>query len=184
LEPTYLAPLALPDGALIEEMCLYAYDSDPDVDVTVRLVAVKLTPDGESPDIVAVGPILSSTILGFGRFCASVSETVRRKLDVDGDGEDDAAAWYLRAYLRPNESPSHGLGGVRIRWRRQTSPPPSVATFGDVPTSHPFYEFVESLAASGITGGCGGGNFCPASPLTRGQMAVFLSKSLGLHWTD
>jgi hypothetical protein len=51
-----------------------------------------------------------------------------------------------------------------------------------VPTNHPFFQFVEALAASGITAGCGNGNFCPDAPLTRGQMAVFLSKALGLHW--
>jgi hypothetical protein len=51
-----------------------------------------------------------------------------------------------------------------------------------VPTNHPFFQFVEALAASGITAGCGNGNFCPDAPLTRGQIAVFLSKALGLHW--
>jgi S-layer homology domain len=64
----------------------------------------------------------------------------------------------------------------------QVSPAPGAATFGDVPTGHPFFQFVEALAASGITAGCGNGNFCPDAPLTRGQMAVFLSKALGLHW--
>ena len=29
---------------------------------------------------------------------------------------------------------------------------------------------------------CGGGNFCPDAPLTSGQMAVFLSLGLGLHF--
>ena len=28
------------------------------------------------------------------------------------------------------------------------------------------------------------GNYCPDAPLTRGQMAVFLSKALGLHWPE
>ena len=62
------------------------------------------------------------------------------------------------------------------------SPPPGTATFTDVPTSHIFYQYIEALAASGITSGCGGGNFCPDTFLTRGQMAVFLSRALGLHW--
>jgi hypothetical protein len=74
------------------------------------------------------------------------------------------------------------LGYVEIWWRRSVSDPPPTPTFGDVPGSHSFYKFVEALASSGITGGCGGGNYCPDSPLTRGQMAVFLSKALGLHW--
>jgi hypothetical protein len=33
-----------------------------------------------------------------------------------------------------------------------------------------------------FTAGCGGGNYCPDAPLTRGQMAAFLSKALGLHF--
>jgi len=69
-----------------------------------------------------------------------------------------------------------------IGYRLQVSPAPGTATFGDVPVSHPFFQYVEALAASGITGGCGSGNYCPDAPLTRGQMAVFLSKALGLQW--
>jgi len=75
------------------------------------------------------------------------------------------------------------FGYVEIWWRRVVSDPPPTPTFGDVPSSHPFYQFIEALAKSGITAGCGGGNFCPNNPLTRGQMAVFLSKALGLHWS-
>jgi len=36
------------------------------------------------------------------------------------------------------------------------------------------------LAAGEATGGCGGGNYCPANPTTRGQMAPFLVKTFGL----
>jgi hypothetical protein len=57
-----------------------------------------------------------------------------------------------------------------------------VATFGDVPTNHQFFRFIEALVSSGITSGCGGGNYCPNDPVTRGQMAVFLSTALGLHF--
>jgi beta-N-acetylhexosaminidase len=69
-----------------------------------------------------------------------------------------------------------------VTWQRSVSPAPGTQTFGDVPVSHPFHRFIEALATSGITGGCGGGNYCPDSPLTRGQMAVFLSAALGLHF--
>jgi len=74
------------------------------------------------------------------------------------------------------------FGYVEVRWHRVVSDAPELPHFGDVPSSHPFYQFIEALAASGITGGCGNGNFCPEAPLTRGQMAAFLSKALGLHW--
>jgi hypothetical protein len=39
---------------------------------------------------------------------------------------------------------------------------------------------IEQLAAEGITGGCGNGNYCPGDPSTRGQMAVFLTKAFHL----
>ena len=67
-------------------------------------------------------------------------------------------------------------------WQRQVSTPPGSPTFNDVPASDGAYPFIEALAASGITAGCGGGNFCPDTPLTRRQMAVFLAKALGLYW--
>jgi hypothetical protein len=76
------------------------------------------------------------------------------------------------------------FGYVEIWWRRVVSDPPATPTFGDVPTSHLFFQFIEALAKSGITGGCGAGNYCPEAPLTRGQMAVFLAKALGLHWPN
>jgi hypothetical protein len=74
------------------------------------------------------------------------------------------------------------FGYVEVWWHRTVSDAPATPVFGDVPASHPFYQFIEALGASGITGGCGSGNFCPEAPLTRGQMAAFLSKALGLHW--
>ncbi len=76
------------------------------------------------------------------------------------------------------------FGHVEIRWRRLVSPPPGSASFNDVPTDHPFFQYVEALKASGITGGCQAAPplYCPDNPVTRGQMAVFLAKALGLHW--
>jgi hypothetical protein len=56
-------------------------------------------------------------------------------------------------------------------------PPPCAGVFADVPCSSPFAPWIEQLAAEGITGGCGGGNFCPASPVRRDQMAPFLIKA-------
>jgi hypothetical protein len=51
-----------------------------------------------------------------------------------------------------------------------------------VPTSHPFFRFVEALGRAGITSGGSVETFCPDAPLTRGQMAVFLATALGLHF--
>ncbi len=76
------------------------------------------------------------------------------------------------------------FAGVVLGYQLQVSPPPAQATFNDVPTNHPFFQFIEALYASGITAGCGGGNYCPDNPVTRGQMAVFLAKALGLNWSQ
>jgi subtilisin-like proprotein convertase family protein len=58
----------------------------------------------------------------------------------------------------------------------------AVATFGDVPVTHQFWAYIEALFETGITGGCGTNpaRFCPDSPVTRGQMAVFLLR--GVAW--
>jgi hypothetical protein len=52
--------------------------------------------------------------------------------------------------------------------------------FGDVPASSGFCRWIEEAARRGITGGCGGGNYCPTAPVTREQMAVFLVATFGL----
>ena len=56
-------------------------------------------------------------------------------------------------------------------------PPPCTGVFPDVPCSSNFAPWIEALAEAGITGGCGGGNYCPTNPVIRQQMAVFLLKT-------
>ena len=51
-------------------------------------------------------------------------------------------------------------------------------TFADVPPDHFAVVYIEALAASGITSGCGNNNFCPDDQVTRAQMAVFLERAL------
>jgi hypothetical protein len=60
------------------------------------------------------------------------------------------------------------------------APPACTGDFTDVPCPGPFTDWIEQLAAEGVTAGCGGGNYCPDAPNTRGQMAVFLSKTFSL----
>jgi hypothetical protein len=59
-------------------------------------------------------------------------------------------------------------------------PPAATGVFADVPVSDAYAPWIEELALEGVTAGCGAGNYCPASPNTRGQMAVFLEKTFGL----
>jgi len=60
--------------------------------------------------------------------------------------------------------------------------PPACTTpvFNDVPASSPYCRWIEELVRRGVTAGCGGGRYCPADPVTREQMAVFLTTTFGL----
>ena len=168
--PSWL--LHLPEGALLEEVDFHYWDSI----------------DGSQP-------FVSLATMGSG----APDQIINDNLPEFSGGVNDAAfvinpprvihnlntMYVLNMQLDTTDLTHYeALYWITVRYRLQVSPAPEVATFNDVPTNHPFFQFIEALAASGITGGCGGGNYCPDAPLTRGQMAVFLSKALGLHWSS
>ncbi len=74
----------------------------------------------------------------------------------------------------PDEPITRGQMAVFIETAIGNPPVSCAGRFADVPLDHPFCGFIERLAVDGITGGCGGGKFCPDDPVTRAQMAVFL----------
>lgn len=58
------------------------------------------------------------------------------------------------------------------------TPPAATGTvFSDVPANAFAAAWIERLVAEGITAGCGSGNYCPNSTVTRAQMAVFLMRA-------
>lgn len=59
-------------------------------------------------------------------------------------------------------------------------PPAATGVFADAPLSEWWTPWVEQLAAEGITGGCGDGNFCPMDSVTRAEMAAFLVRTFDL----
>ena len=68
---------------------------------------------------------------------------------------------------------------LKARWGAVFLPPPATgAVFPDVQAANPFARWIEELSREGVTGGCGGGLYCPDNPVTRQQMAVFLLKTL------
>jgi hypothetical protein len=56
--------------------------------------------------------------------------------------------------------------------------------FSDVPTSSTYHTTISRLVGAGITGGCGGGKYCPNAAVTRGQMAAFLNRGRGRGGQD
>ncbi len=186
----FFAPLdsgRLPNGALIERIDFFVRDVNPDANAEIGVYLCRhwisedgLQFNGDCSVQTATTGVPGDTVLSL-----TPNHTVRYD-DFDSDGNPEFVGYVLAVQFGINNTPNYTsnlrLRGARILFRRQVSPAPAAASFGDVPTSHPFFQYVEALAASGITAGCGGGNYCPNSPLTRGQMAVFLAKALGLHW--
>jgi hypothetical protein len=169
---TWMAALRLPAGAVITSMELSACDGD----VSGGVLAVLLTAVKPAENLIVreTRTTGNATAPGCSTFPQPVSPTVIV------DNEDTA---YLVA-VTANPGTNLGFGSLRVTYNLQVSPAPAVATFADVPVGHQQFRFIEALFASGITAGCGGGNFCPDAPVTRGQMAVFLSAALGLHFPN
>jgi len=165
-----IASAHLPSGAKISGIEITGCDEDAVNDMSASLAACT-DPDGSCTPLIQAS---SSGTPGCGFFGASVA---------DGAVIDN---------FRTTQVVSLFLGGgsslrfrnVRLFYKRVLSPAPLTATFGDVPTNDQFFRAIEALAASGITSGCGNGNFCPGDPVTRGAMAGFLARALGLFWPN
>ena len=73
-------------------------------------------------------------------------------------------------------------------WKGQhgtEAPPPCTppGTFADVPCPDGFaVDYIEGIAAEGITAGCGNGDYCPNTSITNAQMAVFLVKAFQIPY--
>jgi hypothetical protein len=70
--------------------------------------------------------------------------------------------------------------GAAGRWGTWASyfPPATSPQFADVPNSSAFYDSINIMRLWSITSGCTATDYCPASPVTRGQMAVFIIRAL------
>jgi ELWxxDGT repeat protein len=81
----------------------------------------------------------------------------------------------------PDNNLTRAEMAVLLTVARHETPPPATGTrFADVPAGYWAARWIEQLAADGIASGCGGGNFCPDQPITRGEMAVFLATAFHL----
>jgi hypothetical protein len=163
------AGLGLPSGAVVSRLEIAACHSNA-TDLAVALYRSKLPPKTGLEQLTPPGTIATP---GCGRFSVTPLSPSQAVID-----NDTATYWIVISTV----GSAAFFDSVRVYYQLQVSPAPGAASFGDVPPTHPFFQFIQALVASGITVGCGGGNYCPDAPLTRGQMAVFLSKALGLHF--
>ena len=170
------APVNVPSGARIYQIGIWCYDASDTGDVSVELWSIPVDTT-QDPELIGTATSTGATGYQFASVAqGAIAYTVRNDLQTGG------ANAYVVVHLPANAQTQAGFKSVDIRYDTTVSQPVFSPTFGDVPADHPFYVFVEALAASEITAGCGNGNFCPDLPVTRGQMAVFLAKGLGLFW--
>ena len=108
----------------------------------------------------AAGYIEQLASEGLTNGCAPAEFCPNRPID-----RAEMAAFLLRA--------RNGAGWV--------PPPPTGAVFTDVPVDHWAAGYIEALAEAGITLGCGQGIYCPLNPVTRAEMAAFLTRTFVLE---
>lgn len=182
----YEHPLHLPEGAKIYAIRLLAYDNDAANDVSLSIQRVTMTPYGAgSGSSYSYGQVANSAVSTAGQqtdMQGPQSYSINQTFDTYDYPATNAAVFYSLRMIIPASTTNLRAHSVHVYWQRQSAPAPATASFSDVPTSNPFFNDVEQLRKSGITSGCGGGNFCPDSPVTRGQMAAFLNRAFGLHW--
>ena len=173
------AQFQVPEGSVLRFFRFWAFDNDAADDLRFN-VYEQCQPDfsSGSPTGTLIGQIETSGSSGHQSDAIFLNNLTARNI---------GCGYFFQVQFRAGVLGSckgQGLSvfKARLEWRRQVSPAPAVATFGDVPTSHLYFQAIEALAASGITSGCGGGNFCPAGNVTRGEMAAFLARALGLHF--
>ena len=167
----WFGPLTLPSGALITYFGAEIIDSNATYNICI---VAEVCPDS-STDCTLIASACSSGSPGHNYIGGYLTTPVT---------VDNFFNTY-QLYVSQNVNGCNGtlaFRSVEVDYMLQASPAPAYATFLDVPTSHIFFQYVEALAASGITTGCTSNLYCPDNYVTRGQMAAFLSRALGLNW--
>jgi hypothetical protein len=165
-------PVNLPHGALITGFVLYyniryaGYGN-----VTATLVELRGGNGVSQPTVNATRTAISSSDAGYGVVGLPLSSPIT---------VSNSYQYLVKVLL----GTATGFKAVDIRYHLQLGPAPAKATFADVRPDNLYFRAVEALAGSGITSGCGNGNFCPNKNVTRGELAKFLAVALGLNWPE
>jgi hypothetical protein len=166
------AGLHLPNGALLERISIEGCDFT-DTDHITLAVDLCPIPSGSCLTVAA------TTGDAFDGGCDVFPVDLGSPIEIDNTNY----TYFFEVQL-PGGCNNATFRAARAAYRLQVSPAPLAATFNDVPLGHPQRQFIEALAAAGIASECATVplRYCPNDPVTRGQMAVFLAKALGLHW--
>ena len=91
------------------------------------------------------------------------------------------ATGYPDGSFRPANPISRGEMAVMLMRALDLPAGAETSVFSDVPAAVFFTDAVSTIAAAGITSGCGGGRYCPFDQVLRDQMASFVARAFGLE---
>ena len=153
--------------------------------------------DLAAPEVEVTAPAAGATVKGVVQLAATVTDpdqgtVVRVEFLVDGKvvGVDCAAPYQASWDTRPlavAEGP-HVISAQAYDAAGHLGVSAEVAvvvdntTFDDVPKSSRYWKYVEAVAREGIAAGCSFRPrlFCPGSVLSRGHLAVFVIRAMGV----
>jgi hypothetical protein len=168
------ASFDLPSGAVLDQVSMEIYDNSASSDINFFLFQCN-------------GGTALSGCANLGSAGSSGASTGGTYITISGLNtiiDNLNNSYFIEINAGSDHTGNLGWRRASIYYHLQVSPAPGASDFLDVPTSSPQFQFIEALFNAGITAGCGSGNYCPNQPVTRGQMAVFLSKALGLWWPN
>jgi hypothetical protein len=173
----FRAPIQLPAGAHVS-LLECSFDDTSASNITVTLFKNRHDISSNVRNNTSMGSVSSSGTGGLQQPSTATNFTIRFR-------ENNERIFYYLSAAMPADANAQ-LRGCRLEWNRQITPTPVTATFNDVLVGHPQHQFIEALVSAGITAGCQVSPplYCPDANLTRGQMAVFLARALGLHWPN
>ena len=162
----FWAPIHLPSGAYLYYAQVFYYDNDSGA---VYAYIYRTTPYTTDTSLTSCS---SSGTPGYSYCVLYPYETIR-----NGDSMYNVYVGLSNATINLR------FTGVRLFWARQIH----------TGLSHPFNDIgslpslwqnsIAALYQSGITSGTSSNTYSPNAYVTRGQMAVFLAKALGLYWS-
>lgn len=136
----------LPHGPRLTAFQFWTFDSS--TETILGLALRTCNQDFAAPTMTVLGVFTS---FGSGGYDSGIVSP-----DSDVDDIDGQCTYSIQYRLDDgstlcSEGNELRLVGAQARWIRHVSPAPDTATFDDVPTTHLFFQHIESLVPAGVT---------------------------------
>jgi hypothetical protein len=188
----FAAPVDIPDDALLCYASIYAYDT-----TTTHINVVLVGLSGGFQATTGNTTTIPATPPGAGIFLANFQSTgigyelaasalggpalgLPNCVPINKDVLHGGYQYLVEVGLNTAAGNAQAFRAIEFGWYRQISAAPASASFNDVLTIGQLFRESEATKGSGVTTGCGSNLYCPDATVTRGQMAAFFARALGL----